>query len=198
MRIQPARLTGLICIVITVFYGVCLAACDKPAETVNSQRTTTRGPAPSPKAAPDDISVRIVAVLQRPAYQLEWINERQMLQLTPEEKATIASHGVRGKLEVVYTTARGSGSSQVRVVIIQTSPLKTNALLQVPKSGSAIYLQQDGDLKPLSPNIPVSSLRMRIMQEKGQTTFSLDYPRDGVTSGGSIFWWDEQGKWHPL
>ncbi len=121
-----------------------------------------------------------------------------MLQLTPEEKKAIEADGVRGQLEVVYTTGRGSGSREVRVVIIQSSPLKENARLPVPESGSAIYIEKEGALKPLSTNFPVSSLTLEIYQEKKETTFFMDYPRDRVRSGGSIFWWDENGKWHEL
>src|ERR1700722_13743675 len=74
-------------------------------------------------AAAEDISVRIVAVLQKPAPQLSWINERQMLQLTPDEKKIIENAGVKGQMEVVSSDGRGSGSKEVRVVIIQSGPL---------------------------------------------------------------------------
>jgi len=91
-------------------------------------------------AAAEDISVRLVAVLQRPAVQLTWINEHNLPQLTRVEQEAIAAKGDTGQMEVVYSTGRGSGSKEVRVVIIQSSPLKANARLPVPESGSAIYI----------------------------------------------------------
>jgi hypothetical protein len=42
------------------------------------------------------------------------------------------------------------------------------------------------------------SLTLEIFQEKKETTFFMDYPRDRVLAGGSIFWWDTNGKWHEL
>jgi len=182
-----------------VLLAVTVPGCGgKSAKDVNSESKMIFGSSQWNKAAAENISVRIVAVLQRPAPQLSWTNEREMLQLTREEKEAIESNGVTGQLEVVYTTGRGSGSREVRVVIIQSSPLKENARLPVPESGSAIYIEKEGALKPLSTNFPVSSLTLEIYQEKKETTFFMDYPRDRVRSGGSIFWWDENGKWHEL
>ena len=149
-------------------------------------------------AAAEDISVRIVSVLPRSVPQLSWLNEREMLQLTREEKEAIAANGVTGRLEVVYTAARGSGSKEVRVVIIQKGPLQANARLPVPKSGSAIYIQEEGKLKPFSFNSLASSLTLEIFQEKKETAFFMDYPRDRTRYGGAIFWWDENGKFHEI
>jgi hypothetical protein len=149
-------------------------------------------------AAAEDISVRIVAVLQRPAAQLGWINEHNLPQRTREEKEVIATNGVTGQLEVVYSTGRGSGSREVRVVIIQTSPLTSDVKLPVPESGSSIYIQDGGTLKPLLTNSVASSLTLEIYQQKRETVFFMDYPRDRVRSGGAVFWWDENGKWHEL
>jgi hypothetical protein len=176
-----------------------LMGCGKKSETdVNSQSQMVFGSSQWNKAAAEDINVRIVAVLQRPASHLSWVNEREMLQLTREEKEAIATNGATGQLEVVYTAGRGSGSKEVRMVLIQSSPLKENGRLPVPESGSAIYIEKEGALKPLSTNFPVSSLTLEIFQEKKDTTFFMDYPRDRVRYGGSIFWWDENGKWHML
>jgi hypothetical protein len=176
-----------------------LPGCGRKSEKdVNSQSQMAIGSSQWNKAAAEDINVRIVAVLQRPASQLSWVNEREMLQLTREEKEAIATNGVTGQLEVVYTTGRGSGSREVRVVIIQSSPLKENGRLHVPESGSAIYIEKEGALQPLSTNFPASSLTLEIFQEKKETTFFMDYPRDRVRAGGSIFWWDANGKWHEL
>ena len=147
---------------------------------------------------PEDISVRIMAVLQRPSEHLSWTNEQEMLQLNTAEKAAITKSGVTGEMEVVYTTGRGSGSREVRVVIIQNSPLTADTRLPVPENGSFIYIQDGGSLKPLFTNSMPSSLTLQIHQQKGETVFSMDYPRDGVRSGGSIFWWDKNGKWHEL
>ena len=150
------------------------------------------------RQAAEDISVRIVAILQRPSQHLSWWNERELLQLTKEEKDAIVKSGVTGEMEVVYTTGRGSGSGEVRVVIIQTSPLSSDAKLPVPQSGSYIYIQRDGALKPLLTNSAASSLTLEIYQRKRETVFFMDYPRDRVRSGGAVFWWDENGKWHEL
>ena len=150
------------------------------------------------EAAAEDISVRIVAVLRRPAETLSWIDEREMLQLTREEKKTVETEGVTGQMEVVYTTGRGSGSHEVRLVIIQCGPLSSNAVLAVPRSGSFIYVQDGGALKPLVTNSVVSSLKLEIYQEKRETAFFMDYPRDRTRYGGAVFWWDENGKWHML
>ena len=187
--------TATYCVLLAVIVLGCRAKSEKD---LNSETKMVVGSPQWNKAAAENISVRIVAVLQRPATQLSWINEREMLQLTREEKEAIEANGVTGQLEVVYTTGRGSGSREVRVVIIQTNPLKENARLPVPESGSAIYLEKEGVLKPLSKNFPTSSLTLEIYQEKKETTFFMDYPRDRVRSGGSIFWWDENGKWHEL
>ncbi len=179
--------------------GFSVLSCGRKSEKdINSESKVAFGSAQWNEAAAENISVRIVAVLQRPATQLSWTNEREMLQLTREEKEAIEANGVTGQLEVVYTTGRGSGSREVRVVIIQSNPLKDIGRLPVPESGSAIYLEKEGVLNPLSTNFPVSSLTLEIYQEKKDTTFFMDYPRDGVRSGGSIFWWDENGKWHEL
>ncbi len=151
-------------------------------------------------AAAEDLTVRLVAVLQRPAPQLSWLKERGLLKLTKEEKAVIESKGVTGQMKVVHTTGRGSGSNEVRVVIIQKGPLNPNAKLKlpVPKSGSAIYIQDDGSLKPLSTNDVQSSLTLEVYQEKPHTGFFMDYPKDRTRYGGAIFWWDEKGKLHEL
>src|SRR5687767_2744128 len=61
-------------------------------------------------------AVRIVAVLHRPTAGLTWANEREMLQLTPDEKDAISKTAIRGELEVVYTTGRGSGPQEVRII----------------------------------------------------------------------------------
>ena len=150
------------------------------------------------KAAAEDISVRIISVFHRPAANLSWINEHDLPQLTAEEQEAIAKHGVTGQMEVVYSTARGSGSKEVRVVINQTGPLTANARLAVPKSGSAIFIHETGELKPLFTNSPPSALILEIFQEKKETTFFLDYPRDRVRSGGAMFWWDEDGHFHEI
>jgi len=166
---------------------------------VNAQSKMVPGSPEWNKAAAEDITVRIMAVLLRPAAQLSWVNERDMLQLTPEEKEEIATNGVTGKLEVVHTTGSGGNASrEVRVVIIQSRPLKENARLPVPENGSAIYIEKAGILTPVSTNFFQSSLTLEIFQEKKETTFFMDYPRDRVRAGGAVFWWDESGKWHEL
>ena len=188
-------LTAVCCVLLAVIAPGCRPKSEKD---VNSQAKMVVGSPQWNKAAAENISVRIVAVLQRPAPQLSWTNEREMLQLTHEEKEAIEASDITGQLEVVYTTGEGSGSKEVRVVIIQSNPLMENARLPVPESGSAIYIEKKGVLKPLSTNFPASALTLEIYQEKKETTFFMDYPRDGVRSGGSVFWWDENGKWHEL
>lgn len=186
-------------IVTSLFIAAMLMGCGRKSEKdVNSESKMEFGSPQWNKAAVEDISVRIIAVLQRPAPQLSWFNEREMLQLTREEKEAIGTNGVTGQLEVVYTTGRGSGSREVRVVIIQRGPLTTNTRLPVPESGSAIYIERDGTLIPVFTNSLPSSLILEIYQEKRRTTFFMDYPRDRVRSGGAIFWWDENGKWNEL
>src|SRR5437016_4020750 len=173
---KPAS-TAAYCVLLAVMVLGCRAKSEKDP---NSKTKMVVGSPQWNKAAAEDINVRIVAVLQQPALQLSWVNERQMLQLTREEKEATATNGVTGQLEVVYTTGRGSGSREVRVVIIQSSPLKANARLPVPESGSAIYIEKEGVLKPLSTNFLASSLTLEIYQEKKETTFFMDYPRDRV------------------
>jgi hypothetical protein len=121
-----------------------------------------------------------------------------MLQLTPQEKEAVAKSGVTGELEVVYTAGRGSGSREVRVVIIQTGPLQSAARLLVPTSGSFVYVQESGSLKPLVTNSTPSSLVMEIKQQPRETVFFMDYPRDKTRYGGAIFWWDEKGRFREL
>ena len=176
-----------------------LSGCGRKSEKdIHSESKMTFNSPEWNKAAAEDISVRIISVLHRPAGSLSWINEHDLPQLTAEEQEAIAKHGVTGQMEVVYSTARGTGSKEVRVVIIQSGPLITNAHLAVPKSGCAIFIQETGELKPLFTNSPPSALTLEIFQEKKQTTFFFDYPRDRVRSGGAIFWWDENGNWHEL
>jgi hypothetical protein len=149
-------------------------------------------------AEAEDISVRIVAVLQKPAPQLSWINERQMLQLTPDEKKIIENVGVKGQMEVVSSDGRGSGSKEVRVVIIQSGPLAADARLIVPRNGSAIYLQDGGKLEPLWTNSTPSALQLEIYHLKSSTAFFLDYPRDQTRYGGDIISWNTNGTYHRL
>lgn len=151
-------------------------------------------------ALPNDPTVRIVAVLHRPSARLSWANERDMLQLTPQEKEEITKTGMTGELEVVYTANCGSGSPEVRVVIIQTAPIaiQSPAKFPVPAAGSVVYAEERGVLKPLVTNAAPSSLVLEIKQEKNQTMFYMDYPRDMTRYGGVVFWWDEKGKWHEL
>jgi hypothetical protein len=147
--------------------------------------------------AAENITVRIVVVLRRPDTGLRY-SERGALRLTDQEKEVISANGITGELEVVYNPGRGTGSREVRVVIIQSRPLKADARLPVPEAGSSIYIEREGILKPLAPTPPASSLTLELREEKKETMFFLDYPRDGVRYGGSLFWWDENGKWHPL
>ena len=196
--LRQINIIGLVAAYFTILF---LSGCGRPSET-DKHAASANLPFGSPEwrtaAAKEDISVRIMAVLQRPSDRLSWSNEREMLQLNAAEKDAITKSGVTGELEVVYTTGRGSGSREVRVVIIQTSPLSADAVLPVPESGSFIYIQDHGSLKPLFTNSMASTLKLEIFQQKPDTVFFMDYPRDGVRSGGSIFWWDENGKWHML
>lgn len=195
---QPNVLKMVINAIISVVI-ISQPGCGKKSEhDLHSESKLELGSSQWNKMAAEDISVRIVAVLQRPAPQLSWFDEQDTLKLTREEKESIATNGVTGQMEVVSTTGPGGGSREVRVVIIQTSPLKANARLAVPERGSAIYIEKDGVLKPLFTNFPASSLTLEIYQEKRETTYFMDYPRDRVRSGGSIFQWDENGKWHEL
>jgi hypothetical protein len=186
-------------VAVCVVLGVALCGCRRKAERDIHSESKMKFQSPEwNKAAAEDISVRTVSVLQRPASQVSFVNERDMLKLTPEEKDAIAAKGVTGELEVVYTAGSGSGSKEVRVVIIQRGPLKANARLPVPSSGSAIYVERDGALTPLLTNSPPSALTLEIFQEKKETTFFLDYPRDRTRYGGAVFWWDENGRFHEL
>ncbi len=182
-----------------VVLAVALPGCGRKSERDIHSESKMKFQSPEwNKAQATDLTVRTVSVLQRPAPRLAWVNEREMLQLTREEKEAIAASGVTGQLEVVYTAGSGSGSKEVRVVIIQKGPLKANARLPVPSSGSAIYIEKDGTLTPLLTNSPPSALTLEIFQEKKETAFFLDYPRDRTRYGGAVFWWDENGNWHQL
>jgi hypothetical protein len=196
---HPKR-TSTVALLTASLAALCLCGCGHQSETDkhSAASSVAFGSPEWNKAAAEDISVRIMAVLQRPSDRLSWSNESEMLQLTTAEKDAITKSGVTGELEVVYTTGRGSGSREVRVVIIQTSPLSADAVLPVPETGSFIYIQDHGSLKPLFTNSVASTLKLEIYQQKPDTVFFMDYPRDGVRSGGSIFWWDENGKWHML
>lgn len=145
----------------------------------------------------EDVSVQIVSVLQSPASQLSWVNEREMLQLNPQEKETIQNHGIKGQFEVVSIAKRGSGSKEVRVVIVQTHPLKRNSQISIPQNGYAIYIENNGVLEPLLTNSP-SKLTLEIKQEKQATMFYMDYPKDRTRYGGGIFFWDENGNFHGI
>ena len=175
-----------------------LVGCDKnPAIDPNSQSKMVFGSPEWNKAAAEDISVRVVSVLRQPGKELSWQNEGRVFSLTQEEQEAIKK-SVTGQLQVVYTTGRGSGSREVRVVIIMSGPLKENARLPFPETGSYIYLQEGGALKPLLTNSPPSALTLEIYQEKTNTVFFMDYPRDRVRSGGAIFFWDENGRFHEI
>jgi hypothetical protein len=152
------------------------------------------------KARQNNISVRIIAVLQQSGPQLQWKDEKGMLQLTKWEKDEIRQNGITGDLETVYTTGRGSAATEVRIVIILRSPLSRNADydLKVPKSGSVIYIQTDSGLKLVSGDFVPSALQLKIIQERNDTEFQIDMPAEGVESGGEIFWWDDAGKFHNL
>jgi len=176
-----------------------LAGCYRNCEQDRHSQPNMKPGSPEWNAASaEDISVRILAVLQKPADQLSWANEREMLRLTLDEKRSIATNGIKGELQVVYTTGRGGGSKEVRVVIVQSGPLKADVRLPVPKFGSAIFVERAGELQPLPGNPPRSALTLEIFQERKETTFFMNIPKEGVRSGGAIFWWDENGKWHPL
>jgi hypothetical protein len=198
---MPHRSSSSVISLLTAYIVVlAVCGCGRQSETdVHSASSKLAYGSPEwNKKAAEDISVRIVAVLQRPAAKLSWIDEHSLPQLTTEERKAIAASGVTGQMEVVYSTGRGTGSREVRVVIVQGSPLSADAKLRVPESGSYIYIQDGGTLKPLLTNSPASSLTLEIYQQKGETVFFMDYPRDRVRSGGSIFWWDENGHWHML
>ncbi len=195
MKHQSASMTGFVLLFVVVF---AVAGCGRrSARDEHAAASKMRfGSSEWQKAAAEDISVRIVAVLRRPAKTLSWVGEREMLQLTPGEKKGVGTNGLTGHMEVVYTTGRGSGSREVRIVIIQSGPLTSNAVLAVPQSGSSIYVQEGGALKPLVTNSVASSLMLEIYQEKRETAFFMDYPRDRTRYGGAVFWWDEKGQWH--
>lgn len=150
------------------------------------------------KAAAENIYVDIISVFQKPGAKLVWREDRPTMTLSRDEKAIIESHGVTGELEVVLTTGRGSGSVPVRVVVIQNSPIGKSVQLPVPESGSYIYVEKGETLVPLSTNRPPSALMLDIVPEKGLTAFYLNYPRDRVRSGGTLFLWEDDGSFKPF
>ena len=174
-----------------------LVGCHKnPPIDPNSQSKLVFGSPEWNKAAAEDIRVHITSVVQLPGKAMTW--EDNLDRISDEERDVIAKAGVTGQLRVVLAQTRGSGSREVRVVIILSAPLKENARVPVPENGSYIYLQDGGALKPLLTNSVPSALTLEMYQEKTNTVFFMDYPRDRVRSGGAIFFWDENGKFHQI
>ena len=174
-----------------------LAGCDKnPAIDPNSQSKMVFGSPEWNKAAAEDIRVHIISVVQLPGEALSW--EDNLDRIVDDEREAIAKAGVTGQLRVVLAQTRGSGSHEVRIVIILSSPLKENARLPVPETGSYTYIQEDATLKPLLTNSAPSALTLEIYQEKTNTVFFMDYPRDRVRCGGGIFLWDGKGHFREI
>jgi len=162
----------------------------------NSQSKLAFGSPEWNKAAAEDIRVHMISVVYLPGEKLSW--EDDIDKLTDEEKEAITKADLTGRLRVVLGQTRGSGSREVRVVIILRSPLKKSALLPVPEYGSAIYVQEDDSLKPLLTNAIPSALTIELYQKQLVTEFFMDYPRDRVRCGGGIFLWDENGHFHEI
>ena len=174
-----------------------LAGCDKnPAIDPNSQSKMIFGSPEWNKAAAEDIRVHIISVVQLPGEALSW--EDNLDRISDDEREALAQAGVTGQLRVVLAQTRGSGSREVRVVIILSGPLKENARLPVSETGSYIYIQEDAALKPLLTNSAPSALTLEIYQEKTNTVFFMDYPRDRVRCGRGIFLWDEKGHFREI
>jgi hypothetical protein len=171
-----------------------LAGCrDSRKDSMNSHSDSTFGSAQWKEAAAENINVRIISVLRRPSPSLTWKDDRPGLSLSRHEKQIIQSQGVTGELEVIKSDGRGSGSREVRVVVIQHSPVTKSVNLPVPARGSFIYIQKDDSLVPLFTNGLPSALVLQVAPQRGYTAFCLDYPRDRTAYGGAIFWWDENG-----
>ena len=174
-----------------------LVGCHKnPPIDPNSQSKLVFGSPEWNKAAAEDIRVHITSVVQLPGKALTW--EDNLDRISDEEREVIAKAGVTGQLRVVLAQTRGSGSREVRIVIILSAPLKEYARLPVPETGSYIYIQEDAALKLLLTNSAPSALTLEIYQEKTNTVFFMDYPRDRVRCGGGIFLWDEKGHFREI
>jgi len=169
---------------------------DSRKASMNSNAHPTFGSALWKEAAAENINVRIISVLRRPSPSLTWSEDRPGLNLSQHEKQIIQSEGVTGELEVIKSDGRGSGSREVRVVVIQNSPVMKSVNLPVPAMGSFIYIQEEDSLVPLFTNGLASALVLQVVPQRGYTAFRLDYPRDRTAYGGAIFWWDEEGRFH--
>jgi hypothetical protein len=182
-----------------IFAAVCgtlLQGCGQPESEMHPGMNS--GEHQASLGGVQDISVRLVAVVQRAGHGLSWIHESDMLRLTQEEKTIIERAGVTGQMEVVNTTERGSGHLTVRVVIIQHGPLTAKSQLTVPNRGSSIFVEEGIGFKPVSTNSVASGLVVELQQEGSETSFYLNYPRDRTRSGGGLFWWDANGEYKGL
>jgi len=184
-------------VILSIGALVLLAGCGRAApQSPNTKSTMVFGSPEWNKAAAEDIRVHIISVVQMPGKALSW--EDNLDRIADDEREAIAKAGVTGQLRVVLAQTRGSGSREVRVVIILAGPLKENARLPVPETGSYIYIQEDAALKLLLTNSAPSALTLEIYQEKTNTVFFMDYPRDRVRCGGGIFLWDEKGHFREI
>ena len=192
--LSPTALALITCIIV-ITSSLGLVGCGgSEKDNMNGQAQVTFDSAPWKKAAAEDISVRIISVLQRPSPSLTWREDRPGLNLSQLEKQIIESQSVTGELEVIKSDGRGSGSMEVRVVIIQHSPVTKSVNLPVPARGSFIYIQKEESLAPLFTDGLPSALVLQVSPQPGYTAFRLDYPRDRTTYGGALFWWDKDGN----
>jgi hypothetical protein len=187
-----------VCLVVAIGLSATVGCHKKADKNLDSGSRVKFGSDAWNKAAAENVCVDIISVLQTPGAKLVWREDRPTMALSRDEKAIIESHGVTGELEVVLTTGRGSGSVRVRVVVIQNGPIEKNVQLPVPESGSYIYVEKGKTLVPLSTNRPPSTLMLEVVPEKGLTAFYLNYPRDRVRSGGTLFLWEDDGRFRPF
>jgi len=184
-------------VILSIGALVLLAGCGRAApQSPNTKSTMVFGSPEWNKAAAEDIRVHIISVVQMPGKALSW--EDNLDRISDEEREALAKAGGTGQMRVVLAQTRGSGSREVRIVIILSAPLKENARLPVPETGSYIYIQEGTTLKPLLTNSAPSVLTLEIYQEKTNTVFFMDYPRDRVRCGGGIFLWDEKGHFREI
>ena len=184
-------------VILSIGALVLLAGCGRAApQSPNTKSTMVFGSPEWNKAAAEDIRVHIISVVQMPGKALSW--EDNLDRIADDEREAIAKAGVTGQLHVVLAQTRGSGAREVRIVIILSAPLKENARLPVPETGSYIYLQDGGVLKPLLTNSAPSALTLEIYQGKSSKVFFMDYPHDRVRCGGGIFLWDEKGHFREI
>jgi hypothetical protein len=182
-------------IIVTGTVLILATGCDHYSDRDRNEDSSMRfGSSRWEKAAAENLNVTLISVIQTPSANLTWQDDLPGMTLSVDEKRILREHKMTGKLEVISTAGRGTGTEKVRVVVVQQSQLIRKVRLLVPEKGSYIYVQKGGTLSPLFTNSPPSVLSIDVVPEPGETMYYLDYPRDRTRYGGSLFSWDKTGK----